>query len=62
MKDNHVIIQFGAAIPSDMQGVVMLAMERQLREMGIPAEVYKQTKEDDSKLRRLMTLEQRKSL
>ncbi len=62
MNDNHVIIQFGAGIPSDIQGVVMLAMERQLREMGLPAEVFKQTKEDDSKLRRSMTVLERAKL
>lgn len=59
---HHVLVDFGRSIPPDAQGVVMLAMERSLREAGIPAEVFKRTKEDDSKLRRSMTPEQRAKL
>lgn len=55
MNDFHVIVQFGKGIPSDAQGTVMLAMEKALREMGVPAEVFKETKPDDSKLRNKMT-------
>jgi hypothetical protein len=33
-----------------------------MRESGIPAEIFKQTAPDDSKLRRLMTIEQRQKL
>lgn len=51
----HVLMAFGTGIPSDTQGVVMLALEKKLREMGIPAEVFKQTAPDDSKLRSKMT-------
>ena len=59
----HVIVDFGSGIPSDIQGVVMLAMEKTLRkETGMDIEVFKQTREDDSKLRRSMTTEQRASL
>lgn len=58
----QVELRFGTAIPSAMQGVVMLAMEKYLREQGIPAEVFKQTKADDSKLRRNMTDEERAKL
>ncbi len=55
MNEFHVIVDFGKGIPSDAQGVVLLQMEKSLREMGIPAEVFKPTREDDSKLRRNMT-------
>ena len=55
----HVIVEFGAGIPADAQGVALLAMEKILRGMGLPAEVFKQTMADDSKLRRNMTPEQR---
>ena len=58
----HVIVDFGDGIPGDAQGVVLLAMERSLREMGIPAEVYKEDAKDDSKLRLSMTEEKRMSL
>jgi len=58
----HVIVEFGSSIPPDAQGPVMLAMERCLREQGIPAEVFKPTRADDSKLRRSMTPEQRARL
>ena len=53
--DFHVTVTFGKGIPSDLQGKVMLHMERTLRENGLPAEVFKPTCEDDSKLRRNMT-------
>ena len=62
MTDYHVIVKFGKGIPNDLQGVVMLAMEKSLRERGVPAEVFKETMPDDSKLRRLMTVEERAKL
>lgn len=62
MNDTHVIIQFGQAIPSEAQAVVMLAMEKTLREMGFPAEVFKHTMPDDSKLRSKMTPLERSKL
>ena len=58
----HVIVKFGSGVPSDAQGVAMLHLEKELREMGLPAEVFKQSQEDDSKLRRNMTAEQRAKL
>ena len=53
---------FGSGVPSDLQGVALLAMERLLREAGCPAEVFKHTMADDSKLRRSMTKEEREKL
>ena len=58
----HVVVHFGSAISASAQGEVMLAMEKSLRERGIPAEVFKETMGDDSKLRRSMTPEQRAKL
>lgn len=59
---HHVIVRFGAGVPADVQGRVMLDMEKKLRELGVPAEVLKETMEDDSRLRRSMTPEQRARL
>ena len=61
-KSHHIMINFGSAIPAGAQGEVMLAMEKALRQRGIPAEVFKETMGDDSKLRRSMTPEQRAKL
>lgn len=58
----HVIVNFGKGIGSDMQGRALLAFEKFMREGGVPAEVYKETAPDDSKLRRNMTKEQRENL
>lgn len=58
----HIVVQFGPGIPSDEQGRLMLAMEKNMRNRGIPAEVYKDTIADDSKLRREMTDAQRSRL
>ena len=62
IPSHHIIVKFGNGIPSDAQSVAMFRMEKMLREMGIPAEVFKETKADDSKLRRNMTQEQRQNL
>jgi hypothetical protein len=58
----HVIVRFGSGIPASTQGEVMLDMEKELRKRGLPAEVFKDTMGDDSKLRRAMTVEQRGKL
>lgn len=62
MRSNEVIVDFGKAIPPDLQGRVLLGMERMLRENGVPAEVFKRTMADDSKLRLRMTEEERQKL
>lgn len=62
MQPNHVVVDFGSGIPAGLQGVVMLAMEKSLREAGVPAEVFKRTMPDDSKLRLKMTPEERAKL
>jgi len=58
----HVLVQFGRDIPPDLQGRVMLHMEKELRETGLDAEVFKHSIGDDSKLRSSMTAEQRANL
>mgnify|MGYP001574710007 FL=1 len=62
MHDFEVIVEFGKAVHPDMQGRVMLYMEKFLREHGVPAEVFKKTALDDSKLRLRMTAEERLKL
>lgn len=63
LPDHHVVVRFGAGVALDHQGIAMLAMEKHLREIGAgPCEVFKDTQEDDSRLRRAMTDEQRAKL
>ena len=62
MNDFEVIVDFGKRIPKDAQGKALLAMEKMLREIGIPALVFKRTMADDSKRRSLMTVEERNKL
>lgn len=60
----HVIVKFGNGISSAIQGPALLEFERTLRRIadGLWIEVFKETKGDDSKLRTLMTPEQRAKL
>ena len=62
--DLHVIVHFGKGVPIDVQGVALLDFERKLRTLmdGAIVEVFKETKGDDSRLRALMTPEQRNRL
>lgn len=62
MNDNHVTVEFGRGIPVEVQGPVLLRLELLLREQGHQVEVYKRTQPDDSKLRSLMTVEERARL
>ena len=59
----HIEVHFGRAIANDIQGRALLHLERYLREtLGVKAEVYKATMQDDLKRRRDMTEEQRANL
>lgn len=61
--EHHITVTFGLGISSYAQGCAMLAFELHLRELtGLPCEVFKATMQDDSKLRRSMTAEQRAKL
>jgi hypothetical protein len=63
MNPLHIVVRFAEGIPLDAQGPVLLAMERSLREStGLDCRVYKDLKGDDSKLRVMMTVEQRAKL
>lgn len=63
-KDLHVVVKFGPGIPSEIEGPALLAFEKILREKspGLWIEVFKEYKADDSKLRNLMTPEERAKL
>ena len=59
----HVTVTFGVDISGEVQGVVLLALEKQLRAItGMDVRVFKDRMQDDSKLRRSMTQEQRNNL
>jgi hypothetical protein len=62
--DFHVIVKFGKGIPGHIQGMALLDFERMLRKLqpGAWIEVFKEYKADDSRLRALMTPEQRAKL
>lgn len=64
LPDHHVIVRFGRGIPGDAQGRAMLAMEKHLHELtaNVSVQVFKETMADDSKLRRMMTPEERAKL
>ena len=59
MKANEVLVKFGDGIPGDAQAKVMFDLELSLQKMGHDVRVFKETMGDDSKLRILMTPEER---
>lgn len=61
--DHHVIVKFGPAIPYDLQCSTLMGLEKQLRHAtGQRVEVFAHARGDDSKLRAMMTPEQRNKL
>lgn len=62
MKANEVLVKFGTGIPGDAQAKVMFDLELSLQRMGHDVRVFKETMGDDSKLRVLMTPEERDRL
>lgn len=64
LKPLHVEVKFGSAIPGEIQGKALLEFERLLRAMmpGKWIETFKENKGDDSKLRMMMTKEERAKL
>ncbi len=62
MKSNEVLVKFGAGIPGDAQAKIMFDMEVSLQKMGYDARVLKETMGDDSRLRAMMSQEQREKL
>lgn len=62
-KGIEVVVAFPTAISTDVQGPTLLLMELVLRTLTkLDVRVVKDLKGDDSKLRKLMTLEQRNNL
>ncbi len=59
MKANEVLVKFGKDIPGDLQAKTMFDMELTLQKRGLDVRVLKETMGDDSKLRVLMTPEER---
>ena len=58
-----VTVKFDGIVPAPLQGVALLEFERHLRRLtGSDVRVYKDLKGDDSKLRVMMTIEQRNKL
>lgn len=60
----HVEVRFGKGVPYEVQGPALLEFERSLRRIagGLWIEVFKEIKGDDSKLRVMMTTEERAKL
>ena len=62
-KGIEVLVSFPGEIATDIQGPVLLLMELALRTLTkLDVRVTKNTMGDDSKLRRLMTIQQRDKL
>ena len=58
-----VTVKFAEGVPLAAQGTCLLAFEKHLRTLtGLDCRVYKDLKGDDSKLRVMMTQEQRDRL
>lgn len=62
MNEFHIVMKFGAGYSLDDQAAIMLRLEKDLRERGWKAEVLKETKPDDLKRRREMTVIEREKL
>lgn len=59
----HVLVQFGDGVPVEHHGKVLFDLEGELRRLtGVRVEVFKEARGDDSRLRALMTTEQRAKL
>lgn len=61
----HVVVKFGNGVPGAVQGSAMLSFEKELRRLTnnkLWIEVFKEAKGDDSKLRAMMTAEERQKL
>lgn len=62
-KGIEVLVTFPQAIPLAVQGVALLEMEKNLRAATkLDVRVVKDLKGDDSRLRAMMTIEQRNRL
>lgn len=57
-----VIVNFSAEIPLTVQAKTLMQFEKDLRSYGFDCRVLKERMADDSKLRRMMTPEERDKL
>ena len=63
MKGIEVVVKFPHEIPLQAQGPALLKLERTLRAATkLDVRVVKELMGDDSKLRKMMTIQQRESL
>lgn len=63
MPPMQVLVRFGKDIPYDARNAALLDFERKLRDLtGLRVEVFQESRGDDSKLRAMMTPEQRAKL
>ena len=59
----QVVVRFPAGVPLAVQGPFLLDAEKRLRAAtGLDVRVVKDLMQDDSKLRRMMTIEKRNAL
>lgn len=59
----QVLVKFPAAVPTEAQGPALLQMEQTLRaSTKLDVRVVKDLQGDDSRLRKLMTIQQREKL
>lgn len=58
----NVVVKFAEGVPSEAQGPALLEMEKNLRKTGLDIRVFKERMGDDSKLRIMMTKQERDRL
>lgn len=59
----HTLVRFGSSVPVDARNAALMEFERVLRRLsGERIEVFQERRGDDSKLRALMTEQQRAKL
>lgn len=62
-KGIEVLVTFPSSVPTHAQGPSLLLLERTLRaSTGLDVRVVKNLMGDDSKLRKMMTIQQREAL
>lgn len=63
LPEHHVLVRFGSGVPYDVQCDEMMELEKRLRKItNKRIEVFANARGDDSRLRAMMTTEQRAKL
>ena len=57
-----VTVKFDEGVPSEAQGPALMEFEKNLRKTGLDIRVFKERMGDDSKLRIMMTKQERERL